>query len=417
MASNELRPGLGPNVSTRQLPLPLLLPALRTLLLPVQDLYAEVARDLEENLFATLEADPPPFNRPTGVTWDDVRDADYYENLPHVPDMDEDVKAQLGLMPSLDALPGNVKDLLVQALDDDGYLREEAAETVRAAAGLSGLEIRSLIREIQDAVDPPGLFAKDLMDCLLIQLRRLGLEDSDPWFLLREGAAFLEKGDLPGLERHLGWSSQRVEAALSKIRRLDPKPGRIFCPVRPVVPEISYSVDDNDNIRVRYLHECLPRIRVEGDLAGLRDRYTDQWDSVKRALKTLSMRAKTKLRLALFLAEVQRPFLLGEVSAPGPVTLETIAAGTGYHASTVQRVLASTWATIPRGTIALSEAVSRPLASRTDMSVAQLRQAIRGAVADGKTDRTIAESLGIPRRTVTWHRRKLGIFPKTTAVR
>jgi len=417
MASNELRPALKPDVSTRQLPLPLLLPALRTLSLPVQDLYAEVARDLEENLFATLEAGPPPFNRPAGATWDGVRDADYYENLPHVPDMDEDVKAQLGLMPALDAFPGNVKDLLVQALDEDGYLREEAAETVRAAAGLSRLEIRSLIREIQDAVDPPGLFAKDLMDCLLIQLRRLGLEDSDPWFLLREGAAFLEKDDLPGLGRHLGWSSQRVEAALSKIRRLDPKPGRIFCRVRPVVPEISYSVDDNDNIRVRYLHECLPRIRVEGDLAGLRDRYTDQWNSVKRALKTLSMRAKTKLRLALFLAEVQRPFLLGKVSAPGPVTLEAIAAGTGYHASTVQRVLASTWATTPGGTIALSEAVSRPLASRTDMSVAQLRQAIRGAVAAGKTDRTIAESLGIPRRTVTWHRRKLGIFSKTPAVR
>jgi RNA polymerase sigma-54 factor len=317
--------------------------------------------------------------------------------------MDEDVKAQLGLLPALDALPGYVKDLLVQALGEDGYLREEAVETVRAAAGFSTREVRSLIREIQDAVDPPGLFAKDLVDCLLIQLRRLGLEESDPSILLREGAAFLEKGDFQSLGKHLGWSGQRVEAALSKIRRLDPKPGRIFCPVRPVVPEISFS-EGGKGIQVRYLHEYLPRIQIERDLAGLRDRYTDQWDSVKGALKTLSMRAKTKLRLALFLAEIQRPFLLGEVSAPGPVTLEAIAAGTGYHASTVQRVLASTWATTPRGTIALSEAVSRPLASRTDMSVAQLRQAIKGAVAAGMTDRTIAESLGIPRRTITWHR-------------
>ena len=403
MASNELRPALKPDVSTRQLPLPLLLPALRTLSLPVQDLYAEIARDLEENLFVTISGDSMPLSRSPRVAWESLGDADYYENLPHVPSMDEDVKAQLGLLPASDALPGYVKDLLVQALGEDGYLREEAVETVRAAAGFSTREVRSLIREIQDAVDPPGLFAKDLVDCLLIQLRRLGLEESDPSILLREGAAFLEKGDFQSLGKHLGWSGQRVEAALSKIRRLDPKPGRIFCPVRPVVPEISFS-EGGKGIQVRYLHEYLPRIQIERDLAGLRDRYTDQWDSVKGALKTLSMRAKTKLRLALFLAEIQRPFLLGEVSAPGPVTLEAIAAGTGYHASTVQRVLASTWATTPRGTIALSEAVSRPLASRTEMSVAQLRQAIKGAVAAGMTDRTIAESLGIPRRTITWHR-------------
>jgi len=409
MASNDLQVFLQPKPQPKPLPLPVLIPSLRMLTMPVYALYDEVVKRLEDNIFVSVSG---------GIHDSFQGETDFFETRPYILTMDEHVEAQLALLPDLEKLPEDVVNLLIQGLNADGYLAEGTMDLVCAAASLPRAKVAGLVQKIQDFVDPPGLFAEDLVDCFLIQLRRLNLEGSDPWVLLNEGKPFLEAGDMEGLKRYLGWSRRRIEEALGRIRLLDPHPGRSFSPEQRVVPEICFC-EDGERLAVRYLHEYLPQIRVEGDLVGLHedDRYKSQWENVRVALKMLSMRARTKLRIALCLAEMQGPFLSGKVGTPDPVVLEEIASLTGYHASTVQRVLASTWAECPMGTISLSEAVSRPLRARPDMSVARLREAIRTAKSMGKTDRSIAEDLGIPRRTIAWHRSRMGLSATCRTVR
>jgi RNA polymerase sigma-54 factor len=419
MASNDLQIFLEPKLQVKPLPLPLLIPSLRMLTLPVHALYEELAKRLEDNIFVSVTGDiPDAFRGESQSVEGDEGGTDFFETTPYVVTMDEHVEAQLALLPELEKLPEDVVNLLVQGLNADGYLAEGTIDLVCDEAGIPRAKAVELVKKIQDFVDPPGLFAEDLVDCFLIQLRRLNLEGSDPWVLLREGKTFLEAGDMEGLKRSLSWSQRRIEEALGRIRLLDPHPGRSFSPTQRVVPEIRF-LEDSEGLAVRYLHEYLPRIRVERDLVELPedDRYKSHWKDVQVALRTLSMRARTKLRIALCLAERQGAFLLGKVGSPEPVVLEEIASLTGYHASTVQRVLVSTWAECPMGTISLSQAISRPLRARPDMSVARLREMIRAAKSRGKTDRSIAEELGIPRRTIAWHKNRMGLSADVRTVR
>ncbi|HCD71731.1 MAG TPA: hypothetical protein DEQ04_04095, partial [Thermovirga lienii] len=135
----------------------------------------------------------------------------------------------------------------------------------------------------------------------------------------------------------------------------------------------------------------------------------EQWLSAKHTLVALSIRIRTKLRISQFLAKAQKAFLAGESIAPSPLTLKTASRETNYHPSTILRITKTTWALSPVGTIPLEKLLSRPLRAKPTMSVAQLRQAIKEAKPLGISDEALALKLGLPRRTITWHRNKMGM--------
>lgn len=406
MASNELHHELKPTLTTKLNPLPLILPSLNLLTVPAYALEEELKQRVGDNVF--LGVAPPPSAVPLSAF--DGDDVNPLENIPAPTSMDEDISSQLRFIPSLEGMPDEVIDTLVQGLDSRGYISEDTLDVLCKFAGLSKKKTLDILKDIQDSIDPPGLFARNLWECLLIQLRRKGMVGKDPWVVLTKGKEFILKKDIRGLSKFLGWTHERTQKALEEIKKLDPYPGNFIIKNQYIVPEIEF-VKEKDTIRVRLLHENLPKLFLDAELLEHISNQTlrEQWLSAKHTLVALSIRIRTKLRISQFLAKAQKAFLAGESIAPSPLTLKTASRETNYHPSTILRITKTTWALSPVGTIPLEKLLSRPLRAKPTMSVAQLRQAIKEAKPLGISDEALALKLGLPRRTITWHRNKMGM--------
>ncbi|MBL3593739.1 MAG: hypothetical protein JMJ93_09590 [Synergistaceae bacterium] len=369
----------------RLLPLPKLLAGLEMLTIPTERLEETLHKMLDANPFGRIM---PPEEVRDG--WDDFLEA------PQT--MDSHLFPQLATCPALkDAAPGTSEKLL-ECLDGRGYLNVALNELALCLdSNLQRTEF--LLRALQDWVDPPGFFARDLVDCLAIQLRRKGKENGEAWRLLQEGRTLLERGRMSDIPQALGMTPKELARALEDLRLLDPQPGRAFEPKHPVVPEILFRADGGE-ITTVLLEKNLPRIVAERDLLAWVDEASlhPAWRQFRETLALLARRYRTKLRLARFLASRQKSHLV----------LDETATALGCHLSTVHRTARSTWALAPTGTICLSRLFSRPLQARPDLSVAALESALSRGRQEGKSFAAVARELGIPRRTAAWHGRKLG---------
>jgi len=392
----ELQHRLEPRlkVELRHLPLPLLLARLSLVTLPVAELHHTLESLLGDNpLFSLI---PPSFpSRGPAIPANDIEQP---------PDMDEELRLQLAACPALRELDA-ASAVLPQCLDADGRLTvtdDELAELL----GLSPENAAALLAVVRDWVEPPGLFARDLAECLLIQLRRRGEEAGDAATLLRDAAGDLEQGGPSAAMKALGWSGERMDAAILRLRGLDPHPGRVFQRAETVIPELEFSADFNGSIRTRLLTERLPRVLLDTDL--FRHHGTPelaaQWRKGRSLLIALAIRTRSRMRVALELARIQERAIASSSEALAPCTLSQVARAAEMHASTVQRIGHTVWALSPRGLLPLSRLFSRPVRSRPDWSVDRLRSEIARRSGNGDTDARIASDLRIPVRTIGWHR-------------
>ena len=404
----RLEPGLG----LRVLPLPLLFARLALLASPAADL----ARALEERSVANplLTVEPPRVTLPqgTGAAPGEEDDEDPWADIPALPSLDEAIGPQLALVPETALLGAGACEKLLSCLDTRGYLAAPARE-LALALGVGEDTLEQVLEKVRAVVDPPGLFARDLLHCLLVQLSRQGLDDSDAAILLVRGREDLERQDMITLRKKLVWERERIERAMAVLRRLDPHPGGGFSHPEAILPEVAFRFDDRGRLSVKLLADNLPRLLLDADLlASAGEGARNAFREARGVLSALAARYRTKLRLALLLGSRQRAFLQGTEAAPRPLTLSDAGRELGLAPSTVQRAAVSTWAATPRGTILLSSLTGRSLSARPDLSARALREAIRAGWKAGRCDAALARDLGIPARTVTWHRQKLGL-PRT----
>lgn len=403
----ELR--LEPGPGLRVLPLPALFARLALLASPAADL----ARALEERSAANplLSVEPPRVVQPqgTGAARDEEEDEDPWAAIPALPSLDEAIGPQLALVPETALLGAGADGKLLSCLDTRGYLASPTGE-LASALGVDENTLEHVLEKVRAVVDPPGLFARDLLHCLLIQLSRQGLDDSDAAILLARGCEDLERRDMAALRKRLGWDRERLEKAIAALRRLDPHPGRGFSHPETILPEVAFLFDDRGSLSVKLLVDHLPRLLMDADLlASAGEGGRKAFREARGILSALAARYRTKIRLALLLGSRQQEYLRGLSAAPRPLTLSQAGRELGLAPSTVQRAAASTWAATPRGTIPLSSLTGRGLAARPDLSAGALREAIRTGWNAGRCDAVLARELGIPPRTVSWHRHKLGL--------
>lgn len=308
--------------------------------------------------------------------------------------------------------------LWCELLAPNGWLNAPPAE----AASLFGVSEGTFLRALsaaQRAVEPPGLFARNASECLLLQLDAQGGRGCDAGTLLTEGKDALESGAsaLENFRAEKGWPPARLKEALARLRRLDPAPGRSFSLSPPVRPELDFYLSQDGRgeqaVCCRLARENLPHLSLASEdlMATLAKK---EWTRAKSLLTRLGLRYRTLLRIGLFLAERQAEYL-GKARARetlAPVGLKEIARATGLHESTVSRCLANTWARSPAGTLRLSSLLSRSLGGGTGagkISYGELKAILRDALERGANDAVVAEETGIPRRTLTYHRKRLGI--------
>ena len=350
----------------------------------------------------------------------------------------------------LSALDREVLRFLIESLNDDGWL-EDSLESL--AEGLAGREDPERLEELihhftvalrlLQSLEPVGVGARSLQECLLLQLRvrREGHSD-DPVLALaeqlcRQPMDLLARRDVRRLAQITGADEPAIRAAMALIARLDPKPGRRFADVerQVVVPDVIVTTSGRGSatrLRVQLNPDVMPRLRVQDIYAnalrgaGKGEAHGALQQRLQEArwfIKNIQQRFDTILRVSKAIVERQKNFFVHGELAMRPLVLREIADELGLHESTISRVTTAKYMATPFGTFELKYFFGSALGTETggNASSTAVRALIRQFVAaeDPKkplSDNQIAELLkeqGIEcaRRTVAKYREALKIAP------
>ncbi|MCX7827647.1 MAG: hypothetical protein N2315_00330 [Thermanaerothrix sp.] len=279
-------------------------------------------------------------------------------------------------------------------LGPKGYLNGSPLECA-SSLGIPLDRFLEALKEIQDQLDPPGIFAQDLRDYLLIQLRRLSLDGSDGARLLKDFHRELESSRLDLISKATGWDLDRIKSAMMSLRKLDPFPlGTASTPVRP---EISMTPCE-EGVSFKLLRENIPSISLTGPLTNR--------GKLRSILIRLSARYRTLAAIGLAVTMTQRNFLSGKSQHLEPLTETDLAKITRLSPSTISRCVRGTYAVTKAGTVRLSSLLSKPLRANPNLSIHRLSIEISRGKSMGLSDLEISRNLGIPRRTLTYHRNR-----------
>ncbi|HEX6442501.1 MAG TPA: RNA polymerase factor sigma-54 [Stellaceae bacterium] len=320
---------------------------------------------------------------------------------------------------------------LLDQLDEAGYLQgglDGAAERL----GCAPERIERVLARIQE-FDPPGVFARDLAECLALQLRDRNRLDPAMQRLL-DNLPLLAARNASALMRICGVDAEDLAEMVAEIKCLDPRPGFAFDPplAQPVVPDILMRAQSDGGWAVELNAETLPRVLVNNRYYARvsrttlrktdREYLTDRLQAANWLVKALHQRAVTILKVATEIVEQQEGFFRNGVQSLRPLILRDIADAIGMHESTVSRVTTNKYIATPRGLFELKYFFTSAIAASRggDAHSAEavrfrIRSLIDGEPSDGTlSDERIVELLqqdgvDIARRTVAKYREAMRI--------
>jgi RNA polymerase sigma-54 factor len=321
-------------------------------------------------------------------------------------------------------------EAIIGNLNNDGYLegtREEIAEL-----GGWSMETVNTAFDILAQLDPPGVGACTLQECLVLQLRALGYGERLAVLLIQQHFHKLQNHKLPELARELNLSIEDLLSELKVIRQLEPHPGRKFAPrdAHYVEPEVYIEKMDDDYI-IRFNDDGLPQLRINSQYRRMmeskdtsketRDYIKDRFRSAVDLLKNIEHRKQTIYRVCEQIVFRQRDFLDKGVEYIKPMMLKDISEDIGMHLSTVSRVVNGKYAHTPQGVIELrrffTEGMTNEDGEEVSTQIIKLKIKKMIEAEDAKnpmTDDEIAKILmqegqKLSRRTVAKYRDQLRI--------
>src|SRR5262245_57384141 len=337
----------------------------------------------------------------------------------------------------MSATPGRMKDIgraIIGNLNEDGYLRA-SLEEIQEMGGYDADEVRATLSLVQ-GFDPSGVAARDLVECLTIQLRHLGEEGSVAEGIVRHHMDKLQTRRYKELAEVLSLPLDDILAEIEIIKGLDPRPGQKYSveSSRYVVPDV-YGVKVDDEYNVMLNEEGLPRLRISpvyrrmvergggaDTPAEAKDYVRNKLRSAFRLIKSLEERQRTIYKVATSIVKHQREFLDYGIERMRPLVLKDVADDIGMHESTVSRVVNNKYMHTHRGLFELRFFFHSGIASvhgGDNVSSLTVKERIRKIVSaeDGKrplSDAAIVkvllgEGLQIARRTVAKYREELKI--------
>ena len=324
---------------------------------------------------------------------------------------------------------------IVGNLAENGYLALPL-EDVCQSTGATPEEVEAVLKKIQ-FFDPPGVAARDLRECLLVQLENLGLSDSLAATIVRDHLAQLEGRRFEKLARELGVTIDDIIAASQLIASLEPRPSRGYDEeeIRTILPDVSVEKIEGE-WKIFLNDEGLPRLRVSSyyrKLAGqqgLEEERARQYlqEKVRAAtwlIKSIHQRQQTLYRVTESIFKFQREFLESGVSQLRPMVLKDVAEDIGMHESTVSRATANKYVNTPHGLFELKYFFQSGLRSGNgeDVAAESVKDKIRNIISTEDprkpfSDQHIAQllgadAIGIARRTVAKYREAMGILPSS----
>jgi len=359
----------------------------------------------------------------------DAPDIDQY--VAARPTLGEHLWEQVGLLLS-DPADRLIARFLIDGLNEAGYLAIELGPVAeQLGAPLATVE---RVLAVLQTCDPVGVFARDVRECLAIQLRERNRLDPLMQRLL-DHLDLLAAHDMAGLARAVGGDREDLLDMMAELKQLDPKPGRAFetGPIEAVVPDVFVREGSGGGWAIELNAEVLPRVLINRSyyasvVKQTRDTteksfLTDCLQTANWLAKSLDQRAQTILKVATEIVKQQDGFLVHGITHLRPMTLRTVADAIEMHESTVSRVTSNKYMATPRGVFEMKYFFTTALAS-TDGENAHSSEAVRHRIRqlvdaeapqDILSDDTIAEMLHkeqgieVARRTVAKYRDGMNI--------
>ncbi len=379
----------------------------------------------------------------------EYEEKEYYEPVPvDTQDLYDYLREQLTLM-RLSDRQMLLGDEIIGNIDEDGYLTcsvedvvtglnkwiesEESGWSPGEIPAYSVAEGEEMLQVVQ-GFDPPGIAARDLRECLLLQMRDEGLEDTLAFRIVREYYDQLINHRWSEISKELSITPKDVQAAADEVAKLDPKPG-----LKHSAPADNYVIADLivDKIDGEYLvflnDTSLPRLKLSRayrEIAKDKNKFkgenkefiSNKLNSANWMIQAIEQRRQTMLKVMNFIVDRQREFFEKGVQYLKPLTLREVAEVINMHESTVSRVTNEKFVQTPRGVLPLKFFFSSGLSTTSgeDVSARGIKAKIQKLVDEENpkrplTDQAIVnilkeEGIQIARRTVAKYRDQLGIL-------
>src|SRR4051812_28194431 len=333
---------------------------------------------------------------------------------------------------ALSANDRKTAEVIIGNIDDSGFL-QSSPEDMAMNTGIPKEEFEHMLTLIQSFY-PPGVGARDLRECLLIQLKREGKQNSLEYKIISEHMADLGKRRFPEIARRMGLSVEQVQKCANNIAGLEPRPGQIFAdlPQNYVLPDVTVEKIDGE-YQIILNGEQIPHLRIsntykdimsqDGNGSDVKDYIRDKIRSGKFLIKSIHQRQQTISNISHQIVSRQREFLDHGSAHLKPMTMVQIADAVGVHETTVSRAISGKYMSTPQGVFEMKYFFTPgyQTASGEAMSNTSVKEAIQDLVKaeNGSaplSDKEIVEILserGIPiaRRTVAKYRTELNILP------
>jgi RNA polymerase sigma-54 factor len=325
--------------------------------------------------------------------------------------------------------------LIVGNLDDDGYL-DEKLDSIAAAAGAPTELAEAVLARVQE-LDPVGVGARSISECLLVQARVRGIRDALVLRILADHLDLLQRKDYRGIARIEGVTVERVAEAAAVIATLEPRPGREYAEEEPIyiTPDI-FVHKLGDEYHVVLNEDGMPKLRVSSayrEVLGQKDSASKETrDYVREKLrgavwliKSIHQRQRTIVKVMQSILRFQRDFFDKGSESLRPLNLRDVAEDIGMHESTVSRVTTNKYVQTPHGIFELKFFFNSSIQTADGDAIAsesvkeKIREIIKSEDARRPlSDQAIAEvlrkrSINIARRTVTKYREAMRILSST----
>lgn len=431
----------------------------------VEDEEEDEAEDeqQEENSLSQAEAEK---DREGEIDWEEIlldgfdtaggrreehEEREYYEPVTVASrDLSDHLRDQVSLL-ELTPRQMLLADEFIGNIADDGYISCPLEDIVSALNDVVTQAAEGMDRDIEDlplytlpeaeqmldtiqSLDPPGVGARDLRECLVLQLKEAGLEQSVPYRLVRDCFDELINHRWSEISKRFGMSAQDVQKAADEIAKLDPKPGLRFSSGDDnyIIPDLI--VDKIDGKYHVFLNDAnLPRLKLSKayqEIARDKKKFdgenkefiSNKLNSANWMIQAIEQRRQTMLKVMNYIVERQREFFEKGVQHLKPLTLREVAEVINMHESTVSRVTNEKFVQTPRGVLPLKFFFSSGLATADgeDVSARGIKAQLQKLVQEEDprhplTDQAIVNILResgvqIARRTVAKYRDQLGVL-------
>jgi len=473
----DLKPAIEMRQKLQLIMTPRLQQAIKVLAMPRLELEQHLKQELEQNPILISEEElelemeteeeekqqelDPELNKPeenldrqdneTDISWEDCFDDTYsvsekeawehhYDDDLYREDIAKQDSLQDYLLEQLELYPLSdekyrIGEAIIGNIDDDGYLKASVQEIAKDLS-CNETEVEEILKLIQSSFEPMGVGARDFRECLLIQIKELGLEDTLAAKIVDKYLEDFEKNNLLNIATALKVDIEDILEAKEEIKKLELYPGRQFAvstPIRLKIPDViiqkigdEYQFISND--------DGMPKLRLNKrylDILSSNNMSSEEqsWleNSKRRAIdlmKSVEQRRRTVLNVTESIFEVQKDFLEEGVKGLKPLLLRQIAEMANVHESTVSRVSRGKYVQTPQGIYELknffSTGVEDDSGRQTSTTVVKdmIKEMIETEDADKPySDKDIVDILlkkkgiAMARRTVAKYRRDLNIPP------